>query len=60
MRRRHRHCLDQTLSFRLAIDYRKISNERRTKSQNLNDYPIILQLSLPDPLKGGVKSRMKM
>ena len=40
--------------------YRKISNIRRTKSQNLNDSRLVLQLSVPNPLKPGVKSRMKM
>ena len=32
----------------------------RTKSQNLNDSRLVLQLSLRIPLKPGVKSRMKM
>ena len=40
--------------------YRTISNIRRTKSQNLNDSCLVMQLSLPNPLKSGVKSRMKM
>ena len=40
--------------------YRKISNMRRTKSQNLNDYRLVLQLSLPNPLKPVITSRMKM
>ena len=41
--------------------YRKISHIRRTKSQNLKDSRLIfLQLSLPNPLKPGVESRMKM
>ena len=40
--------------------YRKISNTRRTKSQNINDSRLVLQLSLPNPFKPGVKSRMKM
>ena len=40
--------------------YRKISNMRCTKSQNLNDSCLILQLFLPNPFKPGVKSRMKM
>ena len=40
--------------------YRKISNIRRTKSQNLNDSCLVLLLSWPNPLKPGVKSRMKM
>ena len=40
--------------------YRKISNIRHTKSQNLNVSRLVLQLSLPNPMKPGVKSRMKM
>ena len=40
--------------------YRKISNIRRTKNQNLNDSRLIKQLSFPNALKPGVKSRMKM
>ena len=40
--------------------YRKISNRRRTKSQNFNDSDLVLQSSLPNPLKPGVKSRMKI
>ena len=40
--------------------YRKVSNIRRTKSQNLNASRLILSLSLPNPLKPGVKLRMKM
>ena len=35
--------------------YRKISNRCRTKSQN--DSRLILQLSSPNPLEPGVKSR---
>ena len=31
-----------------------------TKSQHLNVTRFVLQLSLPNPLKPGVKSRMKM
>ena len=42
------------------IDYRKISNIRCTKSQNLIESCLVLQLSLPNPLNPGVKSRMKM
>ena len=42
------------------VTYRKITNIRRTKSQNLNDSRIVLQLSLSNPLTPGVKSRMKM
>ena len=42
------------------VDYRKTSSISRTKSQNLNVSNIVLQLSLPNQLKLGVKSRMKM
>ena len=41
-------------------NYRKISNIRRTKSQHLKDYGPLLRLSLPNPFKPEVKSRMKM
>ena len=37
-----------------------VSNIRRTKSQNLNVSRLVLELSLPNPLKPDVKSRMKM
>ena len=40
--------------------YQKTSSISRTKSQNLNASRLVLQLSLPNPLKPGVKSRMKM
>ena len=40
--------------------YRQISNISHTKSQNLNVSRLILQLSLYNILKPGVKSRMKM
>ena len=40
--------------------YRKISNINRTKSQHLDVSLLVLQLYLPNPLKPGVKSRMKM
>ena len=40
--------------------YRQVSNIRRTKSQHLKDSRIVLRLSLPNPLKPDVKSRMKM
>ena len=35
--------------------YHQTSNISRTKSHNLNVYCLILQLSLPNPLKPGVK-----
>ena len=41
-------------------NYRKISNISSTKSQNLTDSCLVLQLSSHNPLKPGVKSRMKM
>ena len=40
--------------------YRKVSNIRRTKFPNLNVSRFVLQLSLPNLMKPGVKSRMKM
>ena len=40
--------------------YIEISNISRTKSQNLNESRLVLQLSLPNPLKPVIKSRMKM
>ena len=42
------------------IDYRKTSSISRTESQNSNVSNLVLQLSLFNPLKPGVKSRMKM
>ena len=41
-------------------EYRKISNIRCTKSPNLNVSRLFLQLSLPNSMKPGVKSSMKM
>ena len=40
--------------------YRKTSSISRTKYQNLNASCFLLQWSLPNPLKPGVKLRMKM
>ena len=40
--------------------YHKISNIKYTKSQNLDVSRLVLQLSLLNQLKPGVKSRMKM
>ena len=40
--------------------YRQISNNRRTKSQNVNVSNLVLQLWLLNPFKPGVKSTMKM
>ena len=41
-------------------NYNKITDMRRTKSKNLNDSHLVLKSSLPNPLKPGVKPRMKM
>ena len=40
--------------------YRKISNISRSKSPNVIVPRLVLQLSLPTPIKPGVRSRMKM
>ena len=40
--------------------YHQSSNKSRPKFQNLNVSRLVLQLSLPNPMKPGVKSRMKM
>ena len=48
---------------RQSITYRgnrQISDISHTKSQTLNVSCLVLQLSLSDPLKPGIKSRMKM
>ena len=42
------------------IPYCKMSNISGTKSPNLNVSRLVLQLSLPNPMKPSVKSRMKM
>ena len=44
----------------IFFNYRKTSGISRTKFQNLNVYCILLQLSSLNPLKPGVKLRMKM
>ena len=40
--------------------YRQVSDISRTKSQHLKDSRTVLRLSLLNPLKPDVKSRMKM
>ena len=40
--------------------YRQLFNIRRTQFQNINGIRLVLQLHLPNPLKPGVKLRMKM
>ena len=54
-----RYLLLATKSICLCM-YCQTSNIRCSKSKNLNVSCLILQLSLPNPLKPGVKSRMKM
>ena len=44
--------------FYIFMKYREISNIRRTKSPNLIVPCLALQLSLPNPVKPGVRSRM--
>ena len=44
----------------MVMCYRQTSNTSFTKSQNLNVSHLVLQLSLGNVLKPGVKSRMKM
>ena len=44
----------------ILYDYCKISNIRHTKSPNLNVSRLVLQFSVPNPMKSGVKSRMKI
>ena len=48
-------CIDIVDSPDMDEYYRKIYNIRGTKSQNSNDYPLVLLLSLPNLLKTGVK-----
>ena len=50
----------EILSVILYSIYRQFYNIRRTKSQLLNDSRTALRLSLQNPLKPDVKSRMKM
>ena len=42
------------------INYHKVSNISCTKSPNLDVSRLVVQLSSPNPMKPGVKSRMKM
>ena len=55
-----KYIVDGSVWKELHIDYRQVSNIRRTKSQHLKDSHTVLRLSLPNPLKPDVKSRMKM
>ena len=42
------------------LDFCYICNINRTKSQNLNEFRLVLQWHLPNLLKPCVKSRMKI
>ena len=46
--------------YSLFFTYREVSNIRRTKYRHLKESRTVLRLSLPNPLKPDVKSRMKM
>ena len=46
--------------FFTPTSYRQVSNIRRPKSQHLKDSRTVLRLSLPNPLRPDVWSRMKM
>ena len=50
----------KTTRKRDKLNYRKISHIRHTNSQNFTDSRLVLQLPLPNPLKPGIKSRMKI
>ena len=52
--------LISTSLLRKNRDYRQSFNMRCIKFQNLNVFRLVLQLSLPNPSKPGVKSRMKI
>ena len=45
---------------RRYVTYRNIFYIRRTECQNWSDSRLVLQLSLPNLLKPGVQSKMKM
>ena len=53
-------CLDMHIAYKLFFMYRKTSSISHTKSQSLNVSCFLLQLSALNPLKPGVKLRMKM
>ena len=58
--RHSRHVSPDQVTWRQLISCTVKSNISSTKSQNLNVCRLVLQLSLPNPMKPGVKSRMKM
>ena len=55
-----RHQLSCIQFWNIILCYLYISNIRHAKFQNLNASRLVLHLSLPNPLKPGVKSTMKM
>ena len=53
-------CVWLSNMLQMADEYRRFSNIIRTKYQNINVSRLVLQWSLPNPLKPGVKLRTKM
>ena len=51
---------NQKAYWKTTVYYRQVANIRHTKSKHLKDSLTVLRLSLPNPLKPDVKSRMKM
>ena len=56
----HFHGITLNFQSNRPITYHQTSNIIRTKSSNLNVSRLVFQLYLPNPLKQGVKSEMKM
>ena len=56
----HKKCEDEDKCQMALKKYHKTSSISLTKSHNLNVSCLVLQLPLPNPLKPGVKSGMKM
>ena len=54
------HKLDIGSKFQVRATYHQISDIIQTKSQNFRVSRLHLQMYLPNPLKPGFKSRMKM
>ena len=54
------HANETHFKYHSALNYRQVSNIRRTKSQHLKDSHSVLRLSFPNPLKPDDKSRMKI
>ena len=64
--KRHKDCFPTSSCRKKLVDwlqrnaYRQTTNIKGTKQQNVNVCHLVLQSSLPNPSKPGVKSRMKM